>query len=143
MPDRKKPADKKSLPPEQNKFITDKEVRNLGLIILGGLVLRLIFYFELKGTPLFTDLYSDSKIFSDLAQDMAKDNNWFGSMVFYMSPGYTYFLAVIYSLFGNDAGLIRIIQILINLANILIIYLLAKDLFSSKTAYAAAIISVL
>lgn len=139
---------KKNLPvkkfpsPKKVRFISETEIRNIGLIILSGLVLRFVLYFELKNTPLFNNLYSDSKIFSDLAQNIV-NGSWFGSAVFYMSPGFTYFLAIIYSLFGKDPGLVRIIQILVNLANVFVIYLLARELFSKSSGYIAAIISIL
>ena len=132
-----------SKPAPKQRFISDIEYRNLALIILAALILRLIFFFELKSTPLFNNLFSDSRILSDLAQNIVNEDNWFGSIVFYMSPGYTYFLAAIYAVFGKDTGLVRLVQIVINCANVFIIYLLARELFSKNTAYIAAIIAVL
>ncbi len=139
---KKNPSEKRPSPPKEHKFISEIEIRNIALIILIGLILRFVFYFELKNTPLFNNLYSDSKIFSDLALKLI-NGSLFGSFVFYMSPGYSYFLAAVYALFGKDPGLVRIIQILLNLSNVFIIYLLTRELFSKNTGYIAAIISVL
>jgi 4-amino-4-deoxy-L-arabinose transferase-like glycosyltransferase len=137
--DRKKIKEPKTVPKIQNK--KKFEYKFIGLILLVGLALRLTFFFELKSTPMFESLYSDSKIFSDLAWQIINNNSWFGKIIFYMSPGYTYFLAILYSVFGHDLALIRIIQILINTANIFIIYLIGRELFSIKAGYAAAILA--
>ncbi|MBU2471857.1 MAG: glycosyltransferase family 39 protein, partial [Bacteroidetes bacterium] len=131
------------MPPTKKSFFEKTEVKFLGIILFVGFLLRIIFYFELKNTPLFSDLFSDSRIYFDFAKDIVRKNDWFGSTVFYMSPAYTYFLALVRALFDDVFVFARFIQILISTVNILLIYLIAKKLFSPKAGYAAAFISAI
>ena len=55
-----------------------------------------------------------------------------------MSPGYPYFLAVIFAVFGKSILIVRFIQIVINSVNIILIYQVAKNIHSQKAGYVAA-----
>ncbi len=113
------------------------------IIILAGFILRLIYLIETENSPFITNLYSDSKIYFDWAKNISTSGNWLGDKIFFMSPGYPYFLAVIFSFFGNSITLIRIIQVIISSLNILVIFYIARYMFTRNTAFLAATISAI
>jgi len=123
------------------KYYSRTEILYLSLIIFCGLILRLIYFFETEGTPFFTSLYSDSKIYFDWASEIVASGNWVGSEVYFMSPVYPYFLAVATAISSESITLVRIIQVIASSLNIWVIYLIARNLFSTKAGYAASILA--
>jgi tetratricopeptide (TPR) repeat protein len=115
-----------------------KELKIILSILALGFLLRLIYILETQSSPFIQNLFSDSKIYYDWAKDIASADNWLGDKVFFMSPGYPYFLAVVFKLVGSSIFTIRIIQALISVTNIFLIYLLTKNLFNSKSGFIAA-----
>lgn len=113
----------------------------VGFIVLFGFTLRLIYFIETNGTPFFTNLYSDSKVYFEWASAITATGNWVGNEVYFMSPIYPYFLALAQTISGNSITLVRLIQVVVSSLNIWIIYLIARNLFSQKTGYAASIIA--
>ncbi len=127
------------------KLCGEKYSRNelffVSIIVLVGLILRIIYFFETKGTPFFTNLYSDSKVYFEWASAITAAGNWVGNEVYFMSPIYPYFLALAQTISSNSITLVRLIQVVVSGLNIWIIYLIARNLFSQKTGYAASIIA--
>jgi len=115
-----------------------KELKIILSILALGFLLRLIYILETQSSPFIQNLFSDSKIYYDWAKNIVSSDNWFGDKVFFMSPGYPYFLAVAFKFFGSSIFTIRIIQALISVANIFLIYRLTKNLFDSKSGFIAA-----
>jgi 4-amino-4-deoxy-L-arabinose transferase-like glycosyltransferase len=132
---------KQGKPPDTVKhssgMFSKEEYKYLSLIFFAGLLLRFIYVIETQNTPFFQNLFSDSKIYFDLAINIAS-GNWMGNEVFFMSPGYPYFLAVIFAVFGKSILIVRFIQIVINSVNIILIYQVAKNIHSQKAGYVAA-----
>ncbi len=122
---------------EKRRFFSNDEYRYLSLIVLVGIILRFIYVYETQSSPFFQNLFSDSKIYYDLALKISS-GAWIGNEIFFMSPGYPYFLAVIFTIFGKSILLIRLIQVVLNSINIIFIYLIAKNLHSDKAGYLAA-----
>lgn len=122
----------------QKPVFEKKELKIILSILALGFLLRLIYILETQSSPFIQNLFSDSKIYYDWAKDIASSDNLFGDKVFFMSPGYPYFLAVVFKLVGSSIFTIRIIQALISVANIFLIYLLTKNLFNSKSGFIAA-----
>ncbi|MBN1637544.1 MAG: glycosyltransferase family 39 protein [Ignavibacteriales bacterium] len=106
----------------------------LGIILLVGLVIRLIYIFELQSTPFGDNLFSDAKIYNEWAKSIIASNDWLGNDVFFMAPVYPYFLAIIYGMFGQSVLLIQLLQVVISTFSILLIYIISKKLFSEKIA---------
>lgn len=123
------------------KHFDQTESKILLWIAAIGLIIRLLFIVETQNTPFVQSLFSDSKIYNDFALDIAQNNNWLGTDVFFMAPVYPYFLAVIYKIFGNSLYLIRLIQAFFSTASIFIIYVITRNLFSKRSAVLAALIS--
>ncbi len=122
------------------KLFSNEEYKYLPIIVLAGFILRFIYVIETQGSPFFQNLFSDSGIYYDLALKIS-GGNWIGSQVFFMSPGYPYFLAIIFTILGKSILAVRLIQVLLNSINIVLIYLTARNLHSEKAGYASAIIA--
>ncbi|MGE5457140.1 MAG: tetratricopeptide repeat protein [Methanococcaceae archaeon] len=136
----KKKEEKKESSAEQHqpsKLFDKNEITYLFLIILGGLILRLVYVLETEGTPFFTNLFSDSKIYSEWAHSIL-NKGAIGTGAFFMAPFYPYFLALVYAIFGESVTAVRILQVLVSSANILIIYLIARNLINRQAAYLSA-----
>src|SRR5205823_7792705 len=75
----------------------------LPLIIIGvaAFALRVMYFVELRGTPLFAVLIGDGKQYDAWAQQIA-GGQWIGTEVFYQTPLYPYFLAVIFKVAGHS-----------------------------------------
>lgn len=121
-----------------NKKMDSNELKIILPILALGLLLRLIYIFETNNSPFYLNLFSDSKIYFDWAKQIATSRNWIGEEVFFMSPGYPYLLASIFSFFGASVLAIRIIQVLISTATIFLIFLSAKNLFGKTPGYISA-----
>jgi 4-amino-4-deoxy-L-arabinose transferase-like glycosyltransferase len=121
-----------------NKFFDKGELKNLLYIGLGGLLLRVVYIFETQGTPFFNYLFSDSEIYNQWALEIAEKGNWIGDEVFFMAPPYPYILGLIYLIIGQSLFSVRIIQALVSTANIFVIYLIGRNLHSSKAGYISA-----
>ena len=115
-----------------------KELKIILSILALGFLLRIIYILETQSSTFIQNLFSDSKIYYDWAKNIVSSDNWFGDKVFFMSPGYPYFLAFVFKFFGSSIFTIRIIQALISAANIFLIYRLTKNLFDSKSGFIAA-----
>src|SRR5205814_5019650 len=89
----------------------------LPLIIIGvaAFALRVMYFVELRGTPLFAVLIGDGKQYDAWAQQIA-GGQWIGTEVFYQTPLYPYFLAVIFKVAGHSLLTVRIIQALLGAA---------------------------
>ena len=120
-----------------------KELKIILSILTLGFVIRLLYILETQSSPFIQNLFSDSKIYYDWAKGLSNSGHWFGREVFFMSPGYPYFLAIIFKFLGSSILAIRVTQALISTANIFLIYLLTKNLFDNKAGYIAAGISAI
>lgn len=123
------------------KYFTKDELQCLGIICGLGFLIRVLFIFDVEGSPFVQNLFSDSKIYYDWAKEIVSSGNWVGSEVFFMSPGYPYFLAIIFKLTGNSIDFVRIIQALISTFTIPLVYLTARNLFEKRSALIAAFLA--
>jgi tetratricopeptide (TPR) repeat protein len=106
------------------------------IIFLVAFAVRLLHVWQLKSTPFFDTLLGDANGYDQWAQRLA-GGDWIGSEVFYQAPLYPYFLGVIYTIFGRDLLIVRVIQALIGSASCVLLARTAERLFS-KTAGIAA-----
>lgn len=58
----------------------------------------------------------------------------------FRTPGYPFFVAIIYSLFGNHPYTVLFVQIFLNLISILLMYKIGKQLFNEKVGFIAAVL---
>lgn len=123
-------------------LFSNEEYRYLSIIVIAGFILRFLYVIETQGTPFFQNLFSDSGIYYDLALKIS-GGDWIGNQVFFMSPGYPYFLAIIFTILGKSILAVRLIQVFLNCINIVIIYLTARRLHSKQASYASAVIAAI
>ncbi len=111
----------------------------MGILIFLTLLPRIILTFEISEIPLYQYLFSDSKIYWDWATGILKGDNAYINSVFFMSPVYPYFLAIVRNIADDSVLLIRLVQVIISSVTILFIYLAAKNIAGRNTAVIAAI----
>ena len=109
------------------------------LIAVAALIIRLIYIFELRHTPLVTVLIGDGKQYDAWAQQIA-GGQWIGTEVFYQTPLYPYFLAVVFKCAGHSLFTVRLIQAVLGAASCLLLGLAARRFFNQTTAMLAAAI---
>src|SRR5689334_16413172 len=101
------------------------------IIFAVAFAIRAIHIWQLTSTPFFDTLLGDANGYDQWAQRLA-GGDWVGSDVFYQAPLYPYFLGVIYTIFGRDLLVVRVIQALIGSASCALLGLTGERLFSRK-----------
>jgi tetratricopeptide (TPR) repeat protein len=125
----------KVIPQPKNK----KDILIVALIFLLAFSLRFIYLEQVKTNPFFKtdDVLLDSYLYDQTALKII--NNQMDKEVYMMMPGYAYFLAFSYKIFGHNFFLIRIIQMLFGAATAVFIYLIALRLFNRPVAIISAL----
>ncbi len=118
--------------------------RRKTILILVGIFLlayafRLIYYAEVQDQIYFQALLFDAKAYDEWAKDILQ-NGWLGDKVFFTSPLYAYFLAIVYKL-GGDPTVIKFIQFGFGALTCLFVYGIGVLQFGRKTALLAALIA--
>jgi tetratricopeptide (TPR) repeat protein len=104
----------------------------LALIMLGGLLLRLIFFtasLPYGGMPLIVDEGNYLGLAMPLSQGMGFVDKW----VWLRPPGYPLFLASILALTGGSLSAAAFVQILLSVANIGVVYALTVEVFRLRS----------
>src|SRR5687768_1870970 len=99
------------------------------LIFAVALTVRLIHIWQIRPSPFFDVLLGDANGYDQWAQQLA-GGDWIGSQVFYQAPLYPYFLGVLYSIFGRDLLVVRIVQAVIGSASCVLLGMAGARLFS-------------
>jgi len=92
---------------------------------------RWVHLLSIADNPFFHFPIVDCYTYDDWAQKIAA-GNWMGDKVFWQAPLYSYFLAIVYSVFGRDLFLARFIQLLIGSLNCVLLYSIAKIAFNAR-----------
>lgn len=106
-----------------------------------AIILRVLFLLQLKDTPFFSGHFSDTRLYMQLARDIA-----FGDGIqraFFMSPLYPHLVAAVWKLTGNPEMWMRILQILFGAASALLTLLIARRLFDTGTGVLAGVLTAL
>ena len=109
----------------------------LALVGIGALALRLIYLAQLSETPLFQVLIGDGRQYDIWAQQIAS-GEWLGRDVFYQTPLYPYFLAVLYKVFGHHLLAVRLVQAALGAASCVFLGLAGRAFFNERTGLIAA-----
>lgn len=116
-------------------MIIKKELNILIAILTIGFILRLIWIFFFSPQ----ELVSDSLHYHRLAESVLSGKGYFFRNFYaFRPPGYSFFLAGVYSIFGVSTLAVKIVQAVLGIATAFIIYLLTKKLSNSRTALLAA-----
>ncbi len=135
---------------EKTTFMRNKIGANLNrntpwlglvLVLLLGFGLRASYSFQIKASPFFEpEAGIDQYLYDTWAQRIA-DGDWVGDEVFWAAPGYPYFLGIIYSFFGRNLLLVRLIQAFLGTLSCFLIFLIAKQRFGALPGLIAAFLA--
>lgn len=111
------------------------------LIILGiALSIRLIYIIEVRNHPFFLDPQLDAQNYDDWAWGIAQGNWIGGDKAFFISPFYAYFLAIVYSVWGHDYFIVRLIQVFLGSLTWVVTYWIGIKLFNKRVGILASLI---
>ena len=108
-------------------------------IFLFALLVRFLNLSLLSRSPAFDFKIGDAARYDAWGAEIAA-GNWIGEGVFYQAPLYPYFLGTIYTVFGNDIGVVRNIQALIGAVSCVLLANAAWNLFDRRAGIAAGVV---
>jgi 4-amino-4-deoxy-L-arabinose transferase-like glycosyltransferase len=112
-------------------------------VIALGALLRTAHYFQIKANdPYFALPTVDPRVYHEWAIRLS-GGDWIGTDVFEMSPGYPYFLGVMYWLFGSGFEVSHIANAVLGSLTVLFIWLLGRIVFGWREALVAAAFAAL
>ena len=103
----------------------------LAIIGILALVIRLIFLFQIRTTPLFNFLAADTGDFEKFALEILQ-GNLLSRETIYFNPFYPFFPAGIYYIFGHYPFLVLVTQAILDVGTCLILYLLSMRIFRDR-----------
>jgi tetratricopeptide (TPR) repeat protein len=113
----------------------------IAAVVAIAILVRVLFFLKLKGTPFFLQHFSDSRLYVQLASDIASGRGI--QDAYFMSPLYPYLLALIRSVTGDLETWARILQIAFGAATAYCTILLGHRLFSFRSGIlAGALVAV-
>ena len=127
-----------------NTGIKKKQISFIFLIFIAALLIRSAYIFQILQFPL-TEFLVRSRTFDQYGFDTRAvsifSGNWFGgSEVFGKEPLYSYFLALIYRLFGYNHFAVYFIQAIFTSLSVVLVYKISKHIFNNTAGYIAAFI---
>ncbi len=115
-----------------------RDRRWLGALLGFAFFLKLIYIVQSADSIQVTVPILDAQYYDDMAQDIAR-GRLIRREAFFMGPLYPYFLAALYSTFGRNFMLVRLIQIFGGSVTVVLTYLLGKRVFRPSVALVAAL----
>lgn len=111
----------------------------LAALAVLALSLRLGYLFQAADSPFFDAPIVDARSYTEYARELTT-GAWAGRpMPFWQAPFYPYFLAVLFSLFGENYYLPRLLQALAGTATCLIVCTLGRSVFSPTVGWLAGL----
>ena len=110
----------------------------LAAIALLALAIRLIYLRQIQPAPFFTLLMGDSKSYDAWATRIAA-GDWIGRDVFYQAPLYPYFIGVVYTVFGRDLLIVRVVQAVLGALSCALLAHAGWRLFSHRAGLIAGV----
>lgn len=93
---------------------------------LGALLLKLVILAVIRDNPFIQSPSLDEVQHLREARAIL-DTGWIRPEAFYFAPLYPYALAALFAVFGEDTGLVRLLQVILGAINIGVVYLLARE----------------
>jgi 4-amino-4-deoxy-L-arabinose transferase-like glycosyltransferase len=107
------------------------------IIFVCALVIRLVYILQSRAVdPLFYQPIMDALYHHQWAVAIVQ-GDWIGSEAFFRAPGYPYFLALIYKIFGVNLLIARIVQIVVGSVNCVLTAKIGTVLFRKKVGIIA------
>lgn len=107
-----------------------------------ALIVRVAYQAELAGSPLLSGLMGDSRQYDAWAQQIA-GGEWVGTEVFYQTPLYPYWLAIVFKTAGHDLGLVRHLQAILGAVSCALLGLAGRRFFGDRVGVIAALLLAL
>ncbi len=111
-------------------------------VLVLALLMRLLHFQQMKfNNPIFDFPIVDSKEYVDDAH-YYNNVSWLGDKggSYFHPPFYSYFVGAVFFVFGEHPSIVKLIQVLLDVVNAGLLYLLAKHLFNRRIAMAALLI---
>jgi 4-amino-4-deoxy-L-arabinose transferase-like glycosyltransferase len=107
-----------------------------------ALMVRVIYVLEMRANPLFDTLIMDELYHDEWARELA-GGDWLGRQIFFRAPLYPYVLGVVYTFFGPNYLLVRMLQSFLGSLSCILIFLLGRRLFNSAVGTGAGLMAAL
>jgi tetratricopeptide (TPR) repeat protein len=111
-------------------------------LFLGALLLRLLYLFQMAGSPYFDAPFLDELYHVQWAREIAFDQFW-GQQVFFRAPLYSYLLAVIFLISGANLFIALLLQHALGACAVVLMYRVAAKLVPPRVAQLAGILAAL
>lgn len=112
------------------------------LIGIFALVVRLVYLFGLRGTPLFAVVIGDAKEYTSWAERIA-GGQWIGSEIFYQTPLYPYLLAIVFKILGHSLFTVRVVQAILGASSCVLLGRAGERFFDRRVGVFAALLLAL
>jgi len=112
------------------------------VILVVAFVLKLVFVLQTRDALYIKVPIMDARDYDQMAQQIAA-GNLMRHQAFFMGPLYPYFLGLMYSLFGRDFTLVRIIQAAGGATTVMLAFLIGRRLFRPSAALAGVVLLML
>jgi tetratricopeptide (TPR) repeat protein len=126
-----------------------KKNRYLILVIFCAFIFRLAYFIEMKEDPeflyanvdaLYHDYWAWGMVSEQWETPRDLENPRIQENPYFRPPGYPYFLSGIYRIFGRDALVPRIIQMLIGVLSCGLLFLIARKIFGNHIAFISGLL---
>lgn len=125
-----------------SRYLRKAEFRWELIIFLSAVVVRLIYLLQSKSSdPLFYQPIMDAQYHHEWAISIIT-YDFFGNGAFFRAPLYPYFLALVYTIFGINLLIPRIIQIIIGALNCILTARISTHYFGKKIGIISGFIAV-
>lgn len=111
----------------------------LSAIFLLAIFLRLLFVYQLKPTPLFFGLATDTHFYNTFGRQLARGNFFYKNLI-YFNALYPYFVSLNYLISGNSKFFTLVVQCVIDSINCVLVYLIARRIFNPVKGLVAALL---
>lgn len=111
------------------------------LFFVLAVLLRLIYFFEIKDDPLFKIPILDAAYYNNWARDLIGGKE-FTTTAFFVEPGYAYILALFYKFFATNIPVV-IFQFIFSGLTAVLVYFLGKKLFNPEAGIIAGFLTLL
>jgi tetratricopeptide (TPR) repeat protein len=112
------------------------------VVFLLAMVVRAAFFIEMRDSLFYQVLICDAWTYDQWAQRTA-EGDWIGSEVFYQTPLYPYFLAVVYKIFGHSPWAVRIVQAVLGSLACAFLARAGSQFFDSRVGWVAGVAAAL
>jgi len=119
-----------------------QEKRWVYFLFAVAFLLKLVFILQSRDSIQITVPILDAKYYDDLAQDIAR-GHVIRKEAFFMGPLYPYIMALVYSVFGRNIMLMRLVQISGGALSVVLTYLIGLKVFRPSTAMLGALMLAL